>query len=354
MAIYYTQNRKKRAGGCVVKTTRADVAKLAGVSVATVSYVLNGSRSMSDKTRKLVLDAVEQLNYKPDMIARSMTKNETMQLSFMVNDVSNPFFSEIIRGFENAAIEHGYFVNICTGNEKVNAYFDNYLARRIDGVFIAAMPHKFDIRKLYALTDSGIRILVSGNADIDMKKVNSIENDYLSAMDRAVKYLYDLGHREIAHLSGLSRSSQYDHRVSGYLAAVEKYALACGDDLLIDDKPPYKTGIADGYALARALMQSGKSFTAAICTNDMMAIGAISAFREAGLRVPEDVSVMGFDDMIFSRAWQPSITTMGMDKEMFGKKAFDLLHANIRNGTTGYYLNQLELIRRDSTAEPKR
>lgn len=334
-----------------MKVTRADVAKLAGVSTATVSYVLNGSRNMSEKTRKLVLDAVEQLSYKPDMIARSMTKNETMQLSFMVNDVSNPFFGEIIRGFENAAIEHGYFVNICTGNEKVNAYFDNYLARRIDGVFIAAMPHKFDMQKLYALTDSGIRVLVSGNADIDMKKVNSIENDYISAMDQAVKHLYDLGHRSIAHLSGLSRKSQYDHRVAGYLAAVEKYQLPCGDDLLFDDKPPYKTGIAEGYALAQELMRSGRHFTAAICTNDMMAIGAISAFREAGLRVPEDVSVMGFDDMIFSRAWQPSITTMGMDKEKFGKKAFQLLYSNIRTGATGYYLNQLELIRRCSTAE---
>ena len=98
-----------------MKVTRTDVAKLAGVSTATVSYVLNGSRSMSEKTRKLVLDAVEQLNYKPDMIARSMTKNETRQLSFMVNDATNPFYGEIIVGFENAAMERGYFVNICTG-----------------------------------------------------------------------------------------------------------------------------------------------------------------------------------------------------------------------------------------------
>ena len=105
-----------------MKVTRTDVAKLAGVSTATVSYVLNGSRSMSEKTRKLVLDAVEQLNYKPDMIARSMTKNETRQLSFMVNDATNPFYGEIIVGFENAAMERGYFVNICTGNKNINDY----------------------------------------------------------------------------------------------------------------------------------------------------------------------------------------------------------------------------------------
>ena len=95
-----------------MKVTRADVAKLAGVSTATVSYVLNGSRNMSEKTKKLVMDAVEQLNYTPDMIARSMTKNETMQLSLMIIDISNPFYREIVVGFENAGIEKGYFVNV--------------------------------------------------------------------------------------------------------------------------------------------------------------------------------------------------------------------------------------------------
>lgn len=211
-----------------MKVTRTDVAKLAGVSTATVSYVLNGSRSMSEKTRKLVLDAVEQLNYKPDMIARSMTKNETRQLSFMVNDATNPFYGEIIVGFENAAMERGYFVNICTGNKNINDYFDNYIARRVDGVFIAAIPYKFDMAKLYSLTDNGIRVVVSGNTDVDLKRVSSIESDYVTAMDKAVSYLYGLGHREISYLSGLSRKFQFDHRIDGYLAAVERYQLPCG------------------------------------------------------------------------------------------------------------------------------
>ena len=211
-----------------MKVTRTDVAKLAGVSTATVSYVLNGSRSMSEKTRKLVLDAVEQLNYKPDMIARSMTKNETRQLSFMVNDATNPFYGEIIVGFENAAMERGYFVNICTGNKNINDYFDNYIARRVDGVFIAAIPYKFDMAKLYSLTDNSIRVVVSGNTDVDLKRVSSIESDYVTAMDKAVSYLYGLGHREMAYLSGLSRKFQFDHRIDGYLAAIERYQLPCG------------------------------------------------------------------------------------------------------------------------------
>lgn len=332
-----------------MKVTRADVAKLAGVSTATVSYVLNGSRNMSDKTRKLVLDAVEQLNYKPDMIARSMTKNETMQLSLMINDITNPFFSEIVVGFETAAIEKGYFVNVCTGYKDINNYFDNYIARRIDGVFVVAVPHKFDLNRLYNLTENGIKVVVSGNTEADLKRVSSIENDYVAGMRTAVTYLHQLGHERIAYLSGLSRKHKYDRKIEGYLAAMEQQGLNCGEELLLEGRAPYSTSVEDGYAMAKELVASGKEFTAVICTNDLMAMGAVSAFEDVGLRVPQDVSVMGFDDILFAKAWRPAITTMAVSKYEFGRKAFELLYTNIKKGNTGYYLSQLELKARIST-----
>lgn len=336
-----------------MKVTRADVAKLAGVSTATVSYVLNGSRNMSEKTRKRVMDAVEQLNYKPDMIARSMTKNETMQLSLMVNDITNPFFSEIIVGFETAAMEKGYFVNVCTGQKDINSYIDNYVARRIDGVYVAAVPHRFDMDKLYGLTDSGIKVVVSGNAEADIKKVSSIEIDYVGGMNRAMDYLYGLGHRRIAFVSGLSRRHSFDRRVETYLTAVERLKLGYGDELLAEGKVPYDTSPMEGYTITKGVIASGKRFTALICTNDMMTFGAITAIQETGLRVPEDVSVLGFDDITFSRAWSPAVTSVGMDKAAFGRKAFELLHTSIRNGGTGYYLSPLELVERASTIKLK-
>lgn len=332
-----------------MKVTRADVAKLAGVSTATVSYVLNGSRNMSDKTRKLVMDAVEQLNYKPDMIARSMTKNETMQLSLMINDITNPFFSEIVVGFETAAIEKGYFVNVCTGYKDINNYFDNYIARRIDGVFVVAVPHKFDLNRLYNLTENGIKVVVSGNTEADLKRVSSIENDYVAGMRTAVTYLHQLGHERIAYLSGLSRKHKFDRKIEGYLAAMEQQGLNCGEELLLEGRAPYSTSVEDGYAMAKELVASGKEFTAVICTNDLMAMGAVSAFEDVGLRVPQDVSVMGFDDILFAKAWRPAITTMAVSKYEFGRKAFELLYTNIKKGNTGYYLSQLELKARTST-----
>ncbi len=330
-----------------MKATRADVAKMAGVSTATVSYVLNGSRNMSEKTRKLVLDAVEALNYKPDMIARSMTKNETKQLSLMINDITNPFYGEIVMGFEAAAIEKGYFVNVCTGYKDINDYFDNYIARRIDGVFVAAMPQKFNLNKLYDLTDNGVKVVVSGNTEVDLRKVSSIECDYLKAMEMAIAHLQGLGHRRIAYLSGMNRSQKFDHRIEGYLNIMG----SLGEELLLEGRKPYTTETADGYRMAKELLESGKKFTAVICTNDLMTMGAISAFEDAGLRVPEDISVMGFDDIVFAKSWRPSLSTMAVPKFEFGRKAFELLYSNIKNGSTGCYVCQHELKARGSTTE---
>jgi len=331
-----------------MKATRADVAKLAGVSTATVSYVLNGSRNVSEKSRGKVLQAVNALQYKPDMIARSMKMNETRQLSLMLNDISNPFYGEIVMGFENAAMSKGYFVNVCTGYKNLNSYFDNYVARRIDGVFIVAIPPKFEIGKLYDLVNNGARVVISGNTNADLKWVSAIECDYMNAMRKAVDHLRGLGHERIAYLSGLRSEDCFDQRIEGYKCAMEEAQLTCAEELLMEGKTR-STNLQDGFELTRELLTSGRKFTSIICTNDLMAMGSIAALEDFGLRVPDDVSVIGFDDNVFSQFWRPSITSMSMNKFEFGAKAFDLLYTNIKKDTTGYYLNKLELKIRDST-----
>lgn len=333
-----------------MRATRKDVAKLAGVSTATVSYVLNQNRSVSKETEQKVLKAVADLNYQPDLIARSMTTNETMQLSIVLDNICNPFYGEIVHGFESAANENGYFVNICTGFNKIGNYFDNFISRRIDGVFVVAVPSRFDFKKVYQLVENGIKVVVSGNVEADMKAVSSIENDHISAMREAMTYLNSLGHRDIAYLSGLSRNSKFDRRIEGYLAMVGQLKLPCGDSLLFDSKGGSTTEVEDGYRLACRLMDSGRRFTAVICLNDLMAMGASNAFRERGVRIPEDVSLMGFDDIYYSGFWNPPLTTMALKKSQFGAKAFELLKTNIQSGITGFYMNKLQLVVRQSTA----
>ena len=245
---------------------------------------------------------------------------------------------------------------VCTGKFR-SSYgthlLDNYIARRIDGVFVVAIPNKFDVSRLYNLTENGIKVVVSGNTEVDFKRVSSIENDYASGMQMAVAYLHQLGHERIAYLSGLSRKHKFDGKLDGYLNAMQQQRLSCGEELLLEGKAPYSTSVEDGYALANELIASGKDFSAVICTNDLMAMGAISAFEDAGMNVPQDVSVMGFDDILFSRAWRPAISTMAVSKFEFGKKAFELLYTNIKNGYTGYYLSPMELRARESTGVRK-
>ena len=332
-----------------LRATRADVAKLAGVSTATVSYVLNKSRNLSEETKSRVLSAVAELDYKPDMIARSMKKKETKQLGIVLENIINPYYGEIIFGFENAAVENGYFVNICTGNKNLNEYFDNFISRRLDGIFCAAIPYRFNMDILYSLVDAGIKIVRYWGAGVDLKRISAVELDYKSAMDTAIGHLFQLGHTKIAYLSGLGRNLSFDKRIEGYITGLISRGLNYGDDLLYDGSPPYTTEIKDGYTLAMKLLASGKTFTAVICNNDLMAMGAMRQFQEKGYRIPEDISVMGFDDSIFTAAWNPPITTMAVNKSLLGAKAFELLHTNIKKDNTGFYLGKYELIIREST-----
>lgn len=336
-----------------MSVTRTDVARLAGVSTATVSNVLNGSNKVKDATVQRVMEAVRQLDYRPDMIARSMTTKQTRQLGFVVQDLTNPFYGELIREFESAASERGYFVSVCTGLNKLDDYFDNFIARRVDGVFVAALPYNFQEEKVYDLVDRGIRVVTSGNVLANFRKVSSIESDYPVAMRDAVAHLTELGHTRIAYLSGLGRELTYDLRVSSYLDQVAAQGLGYGEELLIDGAYPYETNFVTDYESAQRLLKTGRDFTAVICGNDLMAMGAIKALQEHGLQIPQDVSVMGFDGIHMGAYWTPSLTTMSVDKAALGRKAFELLYNSIHNETLGYYSSRLTLIKGQSTAPRK-
>jgi len=341
-------------GGSNLKPTRTDVAKLAGVSTATVSNVLNRPDIVAEETAMKVRSAIEQLGYRPNMIARSLAIKRTMQIGIILEDICNPFFGEIVREFENAANEKGYFVNICTGLHKLDSYLDDFVARSLDGIFVTALPYRYNLNKIYNLVEKGVKVVVSGNINVNTSLVSSIENDYVSAMHDVVKYLYDLGHTEIAYLSGLGRELTYDLRCIGYKKSLVEFGLPYRDSLLIDGKYPYTTNIEDGYKCALRLMESGEDFTAVICGNDLMALGAMKAFQEKGYQIPKDISVVGFDGITLSIFFDPVLTTMSVDKIKLGRKAFELLYSNIMHGSTGQYINKLTMRIGGSTARSRK
>jgi DNA-binding LacI/PurR family transcriptional regulator len=336
-----------------MRATRADVAKLANVSTATVSNVLNNVQKVKRETVERVMQAVEQLNYRPDMIARSLITGQTRQIGIVLENIRNPHYGEIVEHFEAAAEARGYFVNICTSIAKLDNYFDNFIDRGLDGAFVAALPYKFDIEKLYNLIQYDIKVVVSGNINADLHRVSFVENDYVKGMRKAITYLVSLGHKDIAYLSGLGRELTYDERCKGYIQCVQEMQLPCGESLLFDGKYPFFTNTREGYQLAKRLLDSRKPFTAAICGNDLMAIGAIKAFHDNGLSVPEDVSVIGFDGIELGRYCRPPLTTLAVDGRVFGKTAFELLYNNMNKGLTGFCLNELVFSEGQSTAAKK-
>ena len=188
--------------------TRADVARLAGVSTATVSYVLNHTKHISPETTKRVMDAVRELDYRPDFVARSLSQRQTKQLAIFMDDATNPLYGEIIRSFEECASEKGYFVSICASQRRFQEYFDNAISRRLDGLFIMAPPRHYGAETLRRVAGRGIRVITSGYYDVDREQCSSIENDFVSAMRKGMLHLYDRGHRDIAFLTGLTSSMQ--------------------------------------------------------------------------------------------------------------------------------------------------
>ena len=329
-----------------MKATRLDVARLAGVSTATVSNVLNASGKVKGATLERVRRAMERLNYRPNMVARSLSTRRTMQIGIVLEDLQNPFYGSVVKHFELAANRAGYFVAICTSSEYLDHYFDNFVARGLDGVFVAALPYLFDVGKFDELLRNEIHLVVSGNTELSLPGVASIENDYDQAMREAIQYLHGLGHRDIAYLTGLGQEMHFDRRCFSYLKYMQEAALPIH---ILAGKPPYHVDVQAGYQQARRLLKEGRAFSAVICNNDLMAIGAIRAFHEHGLSVPGDVSVMGFDGIELGRYLHPALTTMVVDAKAFGSKAFNLLYNSMTAGIEEAYSSHLSLREGEST-----
>ncbi len=344
------------------RPTRTDVARRAGVSVATVSYAYSESPKISEDTRRSVFDAARELGYKPSQLARSLSTRRSMQLSMILNDVANPVYSAMISGFESAAVEKGYLVNICNGRDHADEYFESIITRGIDGVLVEVLPYKFHIAKLVELIDTGSNVVLFGKHGIDTGRAACFEIDYPHGMDLAVDHLASLGHRHIVYLSGLAEKDRYDKRIDGFREAVRK-RLGAGipastsasfpDSFVLAPPESLTTSIADGEAMTRELLATGRSFSAVICTNDLMAVGSLRALTAAGFSVPGDVSVVGIDDASLASVVTPALTTIGSDYFSIGRGAFELLYGVMKEKKYGYVLHRPRLIIRSSTGPAK-
>lgn len=334
----------------MIRATIYDVAREAGVSIATVSHVMNGKGKISRERREEILDIMQRLNYRPNAIASALAGKKTYTLGLLVPDISNPFFAEIARSVEDHGHQLGYSVIICSTDnqeEKVKRYVSLLRQKQVDGVIIGTGVSHGELLKPLQEHSLAIALIARDNPALGASsvRVHDLEGGRLAA-----EHLLRLGHRRLAVLAEHERVTSSNERVRGFVEAAASLGLGPSPDYMAacDHK------IEDGYRRAKAILELEEPPTALFCCNDLLAIGALQAIRELGLRVPEDCSVVSFDDTILARVTDPPLTVIAQPMEQMGRLAVDLVVRNLSSHGEPPQRIVLppELVIRRSTAPP--
>jgi len=335
------------------RATRADVAHKARVSVATVSYVINdGPRPVAKATRDRVLRVIRQLDYRPSEVARSLRLQKTRTIGLILPDTANPFYAALAKGVEDTGFSHGYSVLLCHSDydaTREQAYAEVMITKQVDGViYIQATPDATTVQRLLERRIPTVAV----DREIPNLEIDCVVADNFKGSKAATEHLLKLGHRRIGCIVRASALSNATERVRGYQAAMAQAGLAATPDLLVSGGHGYEAG---RKAMAQLLGVDPRP-TAVLAYPDTMAIGAIRAALDVGLRVPGDVSIVGFDDIPASAFIHPSLTTVSMPKWEMGQRAAEVLLSRIQGGDAGRPPQRLvlptTLIVRESTAPP--
>jgi LacI family transcriptional regulator len=316
-----------------------DVASRAGVSTATTSRVLSGKGFVSDELRERVLTAVKELNYTPNGLARSMSLRVTHTLGLVVSDVTNPFFTTVARSVEDICQEQGYSVVLCNTDgkpEKERAYLAMLHEKRVDGLLLSSTGAAAE--QLRDILDAGIKVVL---IDRVIPGVDSIcvgvEN--FDGMFRGTQYLLSLGHRHIGLIVGGLDVPTSQERLDGYLAAMAERNAEIDPALIVDGHFSEEGGRTAGLQL----YQRADPPTAIISCNNLMTSGLLFALRDIGKRVPDDVSVLGFDDLpIFSLLDHP-LTVIAQPTYELGRRAGEVLLEQLQKGRVEQQAKNIQL-----------
>lgn len=299
--------------------TIRDVASRAEVSIATVSRVVNGNRPVHPHIRERVLQAVQELDYRPNYLARGLRQSSTSMIGLLISDNSNPFYAEVARAVEDAGFAAGYNVILCNSDlsqEKQQAYIDVLLSRKVDGIIFIDVDPSRPMLELFDRVLAGNTPIVLTNTDRPFPSLDQVFVDDRRGGYLAGQYLLSLRHRRIGCLN-FSFSHAYEPgRIAGF-----QQALAEGGIELTPEDFAYGNGrYESGYKAMQELYCRRPDLTAVFVFNDLMALGAMKALREQGVRVPDDVSIIGFDDIFYASAFEPALTTIAQPITAIGQE----------------------------------
>lgn len=295
-----------RQEGCKeMKYNIKDVAKKAGVSISTVSRVINQSKPVRPKTRDRVMDAIDELAYRPNAIARSLKVKHTQSIGIMVPDIANQYYPEVVRGVEDVANMYDYTILLCNTDmdyDKELRYFTELEEKQVDGLIV--MGNLISDTLAQKIKESGIPVVLVGTSHEEMPSVTI--NNVMAARD-AVNYLIQNGHLRIGMITGKMKDPVMGKaRLEGYRTALDGAGIEWQQELVVEGGYRFKSG----YEGAVQLLMLNDKPTAIFVSSDEMAIGAMRAILEKGLRIPEDIAIIGFDNIDMAEKVYPSLTTI--------------------------------------------
>lgn len=327
-----------------------DVALQAGVSLSTVSFVLNKKRrkSISPETTKRVWATAQALNYHVNIHARRLARGQSNFVGLIISEIANPFFPDVIKGFETAASERGLELLLCNTEyqpERMAAAIDKMLGENVRGV--ALMTSTFEEKHLKALARQRIPV-VALSVGPHSPQARKLEIDFSTGMLQGIDHLAALGHRRFGIISGPLQIGSAATTRDAFLNALAQRDLSAAHVIECNYR------VDGAMSAVRSLLSHSDLPTALLCGNDLIALGAISALQEAKLRVPEDLSVVGVDDIIFARLASPPLTTIHVPREELGKIGFEMLD-RMRHPSKGTTRPRVKthLVIRKSTAAPR-
>lgn len=335
------------------RPTQVDVARHAGVSRATVSYVINGRKGgrvpISDETRQRVLASIEKLGYEPDARAQALRSGATKTIALIIPDLRNPHFCEYATGIEEAARAAGYHLLLSSttlNDEYAVDIFTDLAQRRFDGLILVS---SFILESNEAQTTLA-RIRKRGLPIVELSEyygVDSVSADYRAATKEVMSYLLSLGHHRIGIIYGVGGHELAEDRLQPYRTSLESAGIPVNEDLIIKCGPT----IEDGHQAAKKLLELVPRPTTIIAINDLLAMGALRAAADLGLEVPNDLSLVGYDNIPMANYLIPRLTTVTKDASELGRKAFEVLLARIQNPDIPRQQvhSQAKLIIREST-----
>jgi DNA-binding LacI/PurR family transcriptional regulator len=328
-----------------------DVARAAGVSIATVSHVINNTRFVSEETRARVMRAVGECHYYPDAHARSLASGRSRILGLLISDITNPFFPELVKSIEAAGFERGYDVLLSNTDydpERTSHYVRRLIERKVAGV--ALMTSELDAALVDELARRHVPVVFLDLDDGPGVNMSNLCIEYERGIDEAVRHLAALGHERLAFVGGPGSLRSAVKRREAFAQSICRHLPSAPPPIFYEGDFKFE----GGQGAARALVGRRELPTAVIAANDMMALGVLHGLLAAGLRVPDDVSLVGFDDVAFASLSQPPLTTVCLPRAELGRRAVEALLATLEHPERmGIELHiPTFLIERGSTAPP--